>query len=104
MQHYDYVAIEAMPFMEKADDPLKWLAELVKKTAQYPNGLNKMLFELQSVDWEKQQDIPMSVFTAQFELLKKQGAKHIGYYPDNQYHDQPRLEKLKNFFPIEKKD
>ncbi len=104
LRHYDYVAVEAMPFMEKAEDPKKWLAELVQKTAEYPKGLEKMVFELQAVDWGKQQDIPMPVFTEQFKLLKKLGAKHIGYYPDNVHNDQPKLEELKKFFPVVKKD
>lgn len=104
LQHYDYVAVEAMPFMEEAEDPKKWLVELVEKTAQYPNGLDKMVFELQAVDWRKQQDIPMPVFTEQFQLLKKQGAKHIGYYPDNVYRDQPKIEELKKYFPVVKKN
>lgn len=104
LKHYDYVAIEAMPFMEKADDPKKWLIELVEKTAAYPAGLDKMVFELQAVDWEKHKDIPMQIFTEQFQLLKKHGVKHIGYYPDNLYHDQPKLEVLKNIFPVNKKD
>lgn len=100
LQHYDYVAIEAMPFMEEAENPKQWLTELVKKTAEYPNGLDKMVFELQAVDWKKQQDIPMNVFVEQFQLLKKLGAKHIGYYPDNVHHDQPKLEELRKFFPV----
>jgi biofilm PGA synthesis lipoprotein PgaB len=104
MKHYDFVAIEAMPFMEKAENPKKWLTELVEKTASYPHGLDKMLFELQTVDWENHQDIPMQTFIEQFQLLKLHGAKHIGYYPDNVYHDQPRLEELKRFFPVNKKD
>ncbi|QWF71408.1 poly-beta-1,6-N-acetyl-D-glucosamine N-deacetylase PgaB [Methylomonas paludis] len=103
LMHYDYVAIEAMPFMENAADPKRWLTELVQKTAAYPHGLDKMVFELQAVDWAKQQDIAMPVFIEQFQLLKKNGAKHIGYYPDNVYHDQPRLDELKNFFPTQKK-
>lgn len=104
LKHYDYVAIEAMPFMEEAQDATKWLTELVKKTAEYPGGLDKMVFELQAVDWRKQQDIPMPVFTEQFNLLKKLGAKHIGYYPDNVYHDHPKLEALQKFFPVVKPD
>jgi biofilm PGA synthesis lipoprotein PgaB len=90
--------------MEEAADPSKWLTELVQKTAQFPNGLDKMVFELQAVDWRKPLDVPMPVFSAQFQLLKKLGAKHIGYYPDNLYHDQPKLEELKQFFPVGKKD
>jgi len=100
LKHYDYVAVEAMPFMENAPDPKAWLTELVKKTAAYPQGLDKMVFELQAVDWAKHRDIPMPIFVEQFELLKKQGAKHIGYYPDNVYHDQPKLSELKTFFPV----
>ena len=98
-KHYDYVAIEAMPFMEEAQNPQQWLTDLVKKTAEFPNGLDKMLFELQAVDWKKQQDVPMPVFTEQFQLLKKLGAKHIGYYPDNVHRDHPKVDELKKFFP-----
>ncbi|MEQ1635542.1 MAG: poly-beta-1,6-N-acetyl-D-glucosamine N-deacetylase PgaB [Methylococcales bacterium] len=100
LQHYDYVAIEAMPFMEKAENPEQWLRELVKKTAQYPNGLKKMVFELQSIDWAKQQAIPTKTFIGQLELLKKQGAIHIGYYPDNVFQNQPDLEALQKHFPV----
>lgn len=104
LKHYDYVAIEAMPFMEEAENPKQWLTELVKKTADYPNGLDKMVFELQAVDWKKQQDIAMPIFSEQFKLLKKLGAKNIGYYPDNVHHDQPKLEELKKFFPVAEAD
>ncbi|NJA06951.1 poly-beta-1,6-N-acetyl-D-glucosamine N-deacetylase PgaB [Methylococcaceae bacterium WWC4] len=104
MKHYDYVAIEAMPFMEDAENPKQWLTELVQKTAQVPGGLDKMVFELQTVNWKKQQDIPMAVFGEQFQILKKNGAKHIGYYPDNLYHDQPKLEELKKYFPVARKE
>jgi poly-beta-1,6-N-acetyl-D-glucosamine N-deacetylase len=100
LQHYDYVAIEAMPFMEKAENPDQWLRELVRKTAQYPDGLKKMVFELQSVDWAKQQKIPTKTFIGQLELLKKQGAIHIGYYPDNVFQNQPDLEALQKHFPV----
>jgi len=103
LKHYDYVAVEAMPFMEQAEDPKKWLIELAQKTSEYPKGMDKMIFELQAVDWAKHKDIPMQTFIEQFELLKKQGAKHIGYYPDNVFHDQPKLEDLKKFFPVNRK-
>jgi biofilm PGA synthesis lipoprotein PgaB len=100
LQHYDYVAVEAMPLMEKAEHPEQWLRELVKKTAQYPDGLKKMVFELQTVDWEKQQKIPTKNFIGQMELLKKQGAIHIGYYPDNVFQNQPDLDALRKHFPV----
>ncbi|PPD24330.1 MAG: hypothetical protein CTY22_11175, partial [Methylomonas sp.] len=61
-------------------------------------------FELQAVDWKKQQDIPMTVFKAQFDLLKRKGARHIGYYPDNLHRDHPKVDELKTFFPVARKD
>lgn len=103
MKHYDYVAVEAMPFMEEAKEPNLWLTELVKKTAAYPQGIDKMVFELQAVDWKTQKDIPMKTFSDQFKLLKKMGVKHIGYYPDNVFHDHPQIESMKSFFPVEVK-
>lgn len=90
LEHYDYVAVEAMPLMEKAEKPDDWLVDLVKRVAEQPNGLKKTVFELQAVDWNTQQDIPMDLFLKQIRLIQEHGAVHFGYYPDNVYHDQPR--------------
>jgi len=100
LTHYDYVAIEAMPFMEEAEKPLQWLTQLVKAAAKYPDGLKKTVFELQAVNWKTQEKIPMPVFIEQLELLKKTGVKHIGYYPDNVFTDQPRLADLQQHFSL----
>lgn len=100
LAHYDYVAIEAMPFMEEAENPKQWLSQLVKAAAKQPNGLNKTVFELQAVNWKNQQKIPMPVFIEQLELLKKLGVSHIGYYPDNVFEDQPRLTDLQQHFSL----
>jgi len=100
LAHYDYVAIEAMPFMEEAENPKQWLTQLVKAAAKQPDGLKKTVFELQSINWKTQQKIPMPVFIGQLELLKKLGASHIGYYPDNVFEDQPRLADLQQHFSL----
>ena len=100
LAHYDYVAIEAMPFMEEAKNPLQWLTQLVKTAAKQPDGLKKTLFELQSVNWKTDEKIPMPVFIEQLELLKKLGVRHIGYYPDNVFQDQPRLTDLQQHFSL----
>ncbi|MFA6053031.1 MAG: poly-beta-1,6-N-acetyl-D-glucosamine N-deacetylase PgaB [Methylobacter sp.] len=100
LAHYDYVAIEAMPFMEEAENPAQWLTELVAAAAKQPQGLKKTVFELQSVNWKTQEKIPMPVFIEQLELLKKLGVHHIGYYPDNVFQDQPRLTDLQQHFSL----
>ncbi len=101
LAHYDYLAIEAMPFMEKADKPEAWLRELMKRVASYPGGLNKTVFELQSVDWNTQKPISTTTFIDQIKLLKQSGAVHFGYYPDNVYANQPNLDEVKKEFAVE---
>ena len=100
LAHYDYVAIEAMPFMEEAENPTQWLTDLVKKAATYPNGLNKTVFELQTVDWRNSQKIPMATFFGQVSLLQKLGVKHLGYYPDNVFENHPNLKDLQEKFTV----
>lgn len=97
---YDYVAVEAMPFMEEADNPDAWLTELVLKAALYPDGLRKTVFELQSVDWRNHSDIPMDVFLKQMRRVQELGAVHLGYYPDNPFRDQPRAQDLEPVFAL----
>ncbi|QSA98455.1 poly-beta-1,6-N-acetyl-D-glucosamine N-deacetylase PgaB [Methylococcus sp. EFPC2] len=100
LKHYDYVAIEAMPLMEKAENPKAWMDELLKKAAAYPDGLRKTVFELQSVDWNTQQEIPMTDFIAQIQQVQRSGGIHIGYYPDNVFHDHPRQEDMERVYAL----
>jgi len=100
LAHYNYVAIEAMPFMEEAKKQVQWLTELVAAATHYPEGLKKSVFELQTVNWKTHEKIPMPIFIEQLELLRKLGVHHIGYYPDNVYQDQPRLMDLQQHFSV----
>ncbi len=100
LTHYDYVAIEAMPFMEEAENPVQWLTDLVKAATKEPDGLKKSVFELQTVNWKNQQKISSEVFIEKINLLKKLGVKHLGYYPDNVHENQPRLEVIKQHFSL----
>ena len=99
--HYDYVAIEAMPFMENADKPDVWLKELSRRVSSYPDGLKKAVFELQSVDWKTQQPVPSDTFISQIKLLKNSGIIHFGYYPDNVFNNQPNLDVLKKHLAVD---
>jgi len=98
--HYNYVVIEAMPFMEETKKTDQWLTELVAAAAHYPQGLKKSVFEMQTVNWKTREKIPSSFFIEQLELLKKLGVHHIGYYPDDIYLDQPRLKDLQKYFSL----
>ncbi len=102
LAHYDYVGIEAMPAMENvADaDADAWLRNLVAVVKATPGGLDKVVFEQQSTDWRTKEPLPMPVFLNQLKVLRDAGAVHLGYYPDNEYRDQPRLEDLKRDFAV----
>jgi biofilm PGA synthesis lipoprotein PgaB len=100
LDNYDYIAVEAMPFMEKADDPDKWLKQLVGKVSTHPKGLSKTVFELQTLDWSTQKKIPMGVFLEQLKLVQKLGAIHVGYYPDMLFDDHPHQLDMENAFAL----
>ncbi len=80
---YDWVAVMAMPYMEKAAQPQKWLDQLVQTVAKTPGALKKTVFELQSVDWEKQSPIAAETLRDQMQRLQLSGALNFGYYPDD---------------------
>jgi poly-beta-1,6-N-acetyl-D-glucosamine N-deacetylase len=89
--------------MEKAEKPDLWLKELAQKVAAEPQGLAKMVFELQTMDWNTQKPIAMETFKNQISILRKAGARHLGYYPDNVFNDQPALNTLNQVFAVEVK-
>lgn len=96
LAHYDQVAVMAMPYMEGAADPDLWLEQLVRQAALVPGALDKMVFELQSVDWRKQNaPIPAATLVRQLQLLQLAGVKHFGYYPDNFVTDHPPAQILR---------
>lgn len=94
---YDYVALMAMPYLEEQrDGATRWLTDLVGRVAKEPTGLNKTVFELQSVDWARQnRAVDAATLAAQIETLKRAGAHSIGYYPDDFLNGHPALEVIR---------
>jgi biofilm PGA synthesis lipoprotein PgaB len=83
LAHYDYTAILAMPYLEAQSDPLGWLERLAHSVGQHPGGLDKTVFELQSVDWRSKSTVDSTELRRQMDRLRQLGARHIGYYPDD---------------------
>jgi biofilm PGA synthesis lipoprotein PgaB len=86
---YDFTAVMAMPYMEQASDPEVFLRDLVGVVKEFPGGLERVLFELQSTDWRTHRDLPSEELASQMALLYREGAHHLGYYPDNQSRGMP---------------
>ena len=108
LQAYDYTAIMAMPYMENvpAGEENEWLRHLIAAVAAQPLGLKKSIFELQTVDWRKQDQgndraIPTETLNQQMRLLQRLGALNIGYYPDDFVTNQPDVTEIHKSFSLQ---
>lgn len=95
LSHYDFTAIMAMPYMEKAPDPGAFYRDLVR-AVDGRDGLKRVVFELQAVDWrEGNRPIPSEELAATITSLYAQGVHHVGYYPDEPFKRHPDTSVLK---------
>ena len=97
---YDFVALEAMPYMEQASDPQAWLDKLISVVSKKHNGLAHTVFELQTYDWRTHKDIPTSTLLSQMRRLRDQGAVNFGYYPDYFLRNQPDLASVRDVMSL----
>ncbi|MFL5299926.1 MAG: poly-beta-1,6-N-acetyl-D-glucosamine N-deacetylase PgaB, partial [Anaeromyxobacteraceae bacterium] len=86
---YDFTAIMAMPYMEKAPDHAAFFRDLVR-AVEARGAIKKVLFELQSLDWQDgNRPIPSDELASTLRELYGLGAQHVGYYPDALFKDHP---------------
>jgi biofilm PGA synthesis lipoprotein PgaB len=95
MDHYDYTAIMAMPWLENARAPRRWLERLVDVVKARPRGLERVVFELQTRDWETARALPDRLMHEQLDVLLDAGVRHIAWYPDDFIANHPSLELLR---------
>lgn len=98
LRDYDFTAVMAMPYMEKADDPDHFLTQIVERVREQPHGLERVLFEIQSTDWNSHRDLDGIHMAAQLRQLYRLGARHTGYYPDNLHRGTPDPDALRPVF------
>lgn len=80
---YDYVVIMAYPYLEgEGADAGGWLERLSQSALIDPRTREKTVFKLQSYDWEKRRWISASELKRQATALRKNGIKHLAYYPE----------------------
>ena len=90
LTNYDFTAIMAMPYMEKAADPMAFLHDLVDKVNAFPGAMDKVVFELQTVDWgNNNRPIPDKELADTIRTLYGWGVQHIAYYPDDMAKNHP---------------
>jgi biofilm PGA synthesis lipoprotein PgaB len=86
---FDFTAIMAMPYMEKAPDPAAFYRDLVRAVADR-SALDRVVFELQAVDWGAgNRLVPSEELADTILTLYGLGARHLGYYPDALFANHP---------------
>ena len=95
LDHFDWVALMAMPYMEKAANPTKWLNNLVEKTQIYPKASKKLIYEFKAKDWNTGKPIPTKELIGWMRSMRIKGIFNYGYYPDDQFTNHPNIELLK---------
>lgn len=90
LANYDFTAIMAMPYMENAPDTQAFYRELVDRINEHPDAMEKVVFELQAVDWrDHNRLIPSQEMADTLRRLYAMGVKHVGYYPDMLVENHP---------------
>jgi biofilm PGA synthesis lipoprotein PgaB len=92
---YDQIALMAMPYLERAEDPAAWLDALVAHVRAQPGGLEKVVFELQATDWRTDRAVPAVELARWMHRLQLGGALNFGYYPDDFSQDRPGLDAIR---------
>ncbi|BDG05548.1 poly-beta-1,6-N-acetyl-D-glucosamine N-deacetylase PgaB [Anaeromyxobacter oryzae] len=92
---YDFTAIMAMPYMEKAPDQAAFFHDLVH-AVDYRDAMKKVVFELQTVDWRNDSRlVPSEELADTIRSLYGMGVEHVGFYPDALFRDHPSPRVLK---------
>ena len=95
LQTYDQVVIMAYPQMEKIGKPSPWIKGLVSKAKEFPNGIEKTVFKIQSYDWQKKTWLNDGFLLEELRDILASGGRHIAYYPDDFWIDRPKLKVIK---------
>jgi biofilm PGA synthesis lipoprotein PgaB len=99
IKKYDYTTIMAMPYMEQADDAGAFYNQIVTNVKQQECGLERTVFELQTVNWRKNSDpISPQELSLTIQYLYDLGINHIAYYPDDLFHNNPDADLIKKVF------
>jgi len=95
LEAYDYVVIMAYPKMEEILRSSSWLRRMVEEVKNYPQGIEKTVFKVQTYDWKKHQWIKTKTVNVWLRELVAAGARHLAYYPDDFTIDQPRADEIR---------
>ncbi len=89
LKAYDYTALMAMPFMEKAADPDRWLEQLAWASLGPQKKNNRIIFELQTKNWLTNKPVPAVILQRHIVLLSQMGVTSFAFYPYDFHNNMP---------------
>lgn len=95
LKNYDHVVVMAYPLMEEVKYPSRWLSGLARVASKTPDGQAKTIFKIQTYDWNKNTWIGGQRVLEWLRNILAAGGKHLAYYPDNLWEDQPSINIIK---------
>ncbi len=95
LENYDHVVVMTYPIMEGAKYPSRWLKGLVRVAKSTPDGKEKTVFKVQTYDWNNNVWIGGKRVLGWLRDILAAGGRHLAYYPDNLWEDQPPLQLIK---------
>ena len=95
VEAYDHVALMAMPQLEGAPDARAFYRALAHRVQVVPHGLEKTIFELQTVDWRTGVSVDARSLETTLRALQAAGVRHLAYYPDDFLGGEPALGALR---------
>jgi biofilm PGA synthesis lipoprotein PgaB len=95
LKNYDLVTVMAMPYLEGASDERRFYQQLIAAMKREPEGVQRTVFELQTVDWQKKRRLPAAQLRDTMRYLQAQGVRNLAYYPDDFISNEPELQQLK---------
>ncbi len=96
LKQYDYTVVMAYPQMEGLQDfgAIKtWLVELISRVDKR-HAMDSVIFKVQSYDWKNDRPINDGILKKELRLLVSSGVRHLAYYPDNVFENQPGIERV----------
>ncbi len=95
LDHYDYVALKAIPASKRSADHESFFEELAAAVGRREGGLDRTIFELQTLDRERSVPVRSDKLRATMRWLQSLGVRNLGYYPDDFISGHPDFDDLR---------